>query len=144
MRTLPRTLSRLALLLAVLVTPLLLPPLARADCPTGTFDLDQNGACGTPVDLFLGRRIGTGTVTFDVANATIACEDSAAITVTGALTGDACIVAVPTAALTGATHSTWSCIITAADTVKVRHWPSGTASNPTSATYIVQVQRLVP
>lgn len=77
----------------------------------------------------------------DFASATITCEDSTGITVTGAVAGDACFVGAPTTISGAGTglHSTFSCYVSAADTVKVRHCAAGTADNPASATYFVRV-----
>ena len=64
-----------------------------------------------------------GSIAFDFASVTITCEDSTGITVTGAVAGDA----------------SFSCYVSAADTVKVRHCAAGTADNPASATFYVRV-----
>lgn len=82
-----------------------------------------------------------GSITFDFASVTITCEDSTGITVTGAVAGDACHVGAPTTISGAGTglHSTFSCYVSAADTVKVRHCAAGTADNPASATYFVRV-----
>jgi hypothetical protein len=77
-----------------------------------------------------------GSATIDFASRTITCEDSTGITVTGAVAGDACFVGPPT---TAAANSAFTCYVSAADTVKVRHCPAGTASDPASATYYVRV-----
>lgn len=86
------------------------------------------------------RALG-GSIAFDFASVTTTCEDSTGITVTGALTGDACFTGPPTTISGAGTglHSTFSCYVSAADTVKVRHCAAGTADNPASATYFVRV-----
>lgn len=82
-----------------------------------------------------------GSATIDFASVTITCEDSAGITVTGAVAGDACFVGAPTTISGAGTglHSSFTCYVSAADTVKVRHCAAGTADNPASATYYVRV-----
>lgn len=86
------------------------------------------------------RSMG-GSITFDFASTTITCEDSTGITVTGARAGDACFVGAPTTISGAGTglHSTFSCYVSASDTVKVRHCAAGTADNPASATFYVRV-----
>jgi hypothetical protein len=81
------------------------------------------------------RTLGASS-TIDFVAGTIICTDSAGITVTGALAGDACSVGLPASP---AANSTFSCYVSAADTVKVRHCPAGTAIDPASATYYVRV-----
>lgn len=82
-----------------------------------------------------------GSIAFDFASVTITCEDSTAITVTGAVAGDACFVGPPTTVSGAGTglHSSFSCYVSAADAVKVRHCAAGTADNPASATFYVRV-----
>lgn len=82
-----------------------------------------------------------GSIAFDFASVTITCEDSTGITVTGAVAGDACFVGPPTTISGAGTglHSSFTCYVSAADTVKVRHCAAGTADNPASATYYVRV-----
>lgn len=86
------------------------------------------------------RSLG-GSATIDFASVTITCEDSTAITVKGARTGDACFVGPPTTISGAGTglHSTFSCYVSASDAVKVRHCAAGTADNPASATFYVRV-----
>lgn len=86
-------------------------------------------------------RMLAGSITFDFASVTITCEDSTGITVTGAQTGDPCFVGPPTTISGAGTglHSSFTCYVSAADTVKVRHCAAGTADNPASATYLVRV-----
>ena len=86
-------------------------------------------------------RMLAGSATIDFASVTITCEDSAAITVTGAAVNDPCFVGPPTtisAASTGL-HSNFTCYVNAADAVKVRHCAAGTADDPASATFEVRV-----
>lgn len=86
------------------------------------------------------RMLG-GSATIDFASVTITCEDSAAITVTGAAVGDPCFVGPPTTISGAGTglHSSFTCYVSAADNVKVRHCAAGTADNPASATFYVRV-----
>ena len=94
----------------------------------------------TESNNLITRSLG-GSIAFDFASVTITCEDSTGITVTGAVAGDACHVGAPTTISGAGTglHSTFSCYVSAADTVKVRHCAAGTADNPASATYYVRV-----
>ena len=82
-----------------------------------------------------------GSITFDFASVTITCEDSTGITVAGAAVNDPCFVGPPTTISGAGTglHSSFTCYVSAADTVKVRHCAAGTADNPASATYTVRV-----
>lgn len=86
-------------------------------------------------------RMLAGSIAFDFASVTITCEDSTGITITGAQTGDPCFVGPPTTISGAGTglHSSFTCYVSAADTVKVRHCAAGTADNPASATYRVRV-----
>jgi hypothetical protein len=77
-----------------------------------------------------------GSATIDFVAGTIICTDSAAITVTGARTGDACDVGLPAAP---AANSSFTCFVSASDAVKVRHCPAGTAIDPASAVYNVRI-----
>jgi hypothetical protein len=77
---------------------------------------------------------GSGTI--DFASQTITCNTSN-ITVTGAATGDPCFVGPPSTG--GAANSSFTCYVSAADTVTVKHCPAGTASDPASASYAVRV-----
>lgn len=79
----------------------------------------------------------SGSATIDFAAGTIVCEDSAAITVTGARANDVCLVGLTTTA--GAANSSFTCYVSASDAVKVRHCPAGTASNPASQAYYVRI-----
>jgi len=81
-------------------------------------------------------RMLAGSETVDFASGTITCVDSTGHTVTGAQVGDACIVGAPADATANAT---FSCYVSAADTVKVRFCPAGTATNPASASYKTRV-----
>jgi len=81
------------------------------------------------------RTLGAS-ATIDFASSTIVCTDSSAITVTGAIAGDPCFVGPPAAI---ANNSSFTCYVSAADMVKVRHCPAGTAADPDSATYFVRV-----
>lgn len=86
------------------------------------------------------RMLG-GSLAFDFASVTITCEDSTAITTLGARTGDPCFVGPPTTISGAGTglHSNFTCYVSAADAVKIRHCAAGTADNPASATYAFRV-----
>lgn len=86
------------------------------------------------------RSLG-GQITWDVANATIVCEDSPAITIAGAQVGDPCFVGIPATLTAGGTglHHSFTCYVSAANAVKVRACAAGTADNPGSVTYNVRV-----
>lgn len=87
-------------------------------------------------------RMLAGTLTaFDFASVTITCEDSTAVTVAGAQTGDPCFVGPPTTISGAGTglHSNFTCYVSSADNVKVRHCAAGTADNPASADYRFRV-----
>lgn len=81
------------------------------------------------------RTLGASAV-IDFASGSIVCTDSADIAVTGALAGDPCFVGPPAAI---ANNSSFTCYVSAADVVKVRHCPAGTVIDPASATYSVRV-----
>jgi hypothetical protein len=86
------------------------------------------------------RTLG-GSATIDFAAASILCEDSAAITILGARTGDPCFVGIPTTLATtllGRDHS-YTCYVSASDAVKVRACPAGTSDNPGSVLFNVRV-----
>lgn len=74
--------------------------------------------------------------TIDFASVTTTCTDSSGITVTGAVAGDACFVGTPAAATA---NLSFTCYVSAADTVKVRACAAGTAADAASATYYVRV-----
>ena len=80
-------------------------------------------------------------VDFDFASSTIVCTDSWAVTASGARLGDSCVVGVGprdggTQIVTD--NSTFLGFVSAADAVKVRHCPAGTAANPVDAGYVVR------
>jgi hypothetical protein len=77
-----------------------------------------------------------GSATIDFASQTITCNTSN-ITVTGAATGDPCFVGPPSTG--GAANSSFTCYVSAANTVTVKHCLAGTASDPASATFNVRV-----
>jgi hypothetical protein len=86
-------------------------------------------------------RLLGASATIDFASTTITCTDSSAITVTGAQTGDPCFVGAPTTISGAGTglNSSFTCYVSAADNVKVRHCAAGTADDPASATYFVRI-----
>lgn len=81
-------------------------------------------------------RILQSAYTIDFATATITCNDSAGQTLTGAKVGDTCIVGPPAAAQANAS---FTCRVSAADTVIIRYCAAGTAADPASASYAVTV-----
>lgn len=81
------------------------------------------------------RILGSSEV-FDFASSTITCLDSTGVTVTGAQLGDPCF-ASPNIAW--AANQEFSCYVSAANTVKVRFCPAGTAADPASATYFTRI-----
>lgn len=87
-------------------------------------------------------RMLSTSATIDVATVTAACNDSAGQTITGAQVGDPCFVGMPTT-LTGAgtgLSATFTCYVSAANTVVLRHCPVGVAADdPASATYFFRV-----
>lgn len=87
-------------------------------------------------------RVLGASATIDVAAATAACNDSAGTTILGARVGDPCLVGSPTT-ITGAgtgLSSSFSCYVSAADTVKLRHCPVGvSADDPASAVWFFRV-----
>ena len=85
------------------------------------------------------RTLG-GSISFNFASKSITCEDSDAITVTGARVSDPCFVGPPdTLDAGGGGNSSFTCYVSAADAVKVRHCAAGTADNPNTATFNVRV-----
>jgi len=119
----------------------------------GTITGISDGAQWFKAGFFVGPAVTTstagnrvdnmlsGSITFDFASVTITCEDSTGITVTGAAVNDPCFVGPPTTISGAGTglHSSFTCYVSAADTVKVRHCAAGTADNPASATYTVRL-----
>lgn len=83
------------------------------------------------------RSLGAS-ATYDAASITATCTESSAITVTGAKTGDPCMVGV--AATPGALNVSWTCYVSAADAVKVKVCnPTAGAIDPASQTVYVRV-----
>ena len=79
---------------------------------------------------------GNYTVNFAVAQ-TITCVDSGNLTLTGARTGDLCLVTPP--ADGASANASFTCRVSAADTVLIRFCAHGTAATPGSDTYRVNV-----
>lgn len=77
------------------------------------------------------------TAAIDFATGTIVCADSAGTTVTGARTGDSCIVGMPSTLTAGGTglHHSFTCYVSAADTIKIRQCAAGTADDPGSVVF---------
>jgi len=84
-----------------------------------------------------GMYAASATIDFADAGTGIVCEDSSAITVTGAQAGDPCVVGIDSATVNAA-NSSFSCYALA-NQAKVRHCPAGTAVDPASATFRVRV-----
>lgn len=83
------------------------------------------------------RLIPFTTAATDLASTTTTCTDSGGTTATGARTGDTCTVGMPST-LTGAgtgLNGSYTCYVSAADTIKVRHCAAGTADDPGSVVY---------
>lgn len=78
----------------------------------------------------------TGSIAVDFDSDAGTCVDSSAITVTGAKLGDPCIVG---SSIAWEANQEFSCYVSAADAVKVRFCPAGTAADPASATYNVRL-----
>lgn len=94
-------------------------------------------ASKTAANKVAGMYAASATIDFADAGTGVVCEDSSAITVTGAQVGDPCVVGIDSATV-AAGNSTFSCYALA-DQAKVRHCPAGTAVDPTSATFRVRV-----
>lgn len=77
-----------------------------------------------------------GSAVVDFAATTNTTLDSSGITVTGAATGDVCIVGAPTAAAVAG--ATFTCYVSATSTVKVRLTAQGTSIDPASGTFNVR------
>lgn len=73
---------------------------------------------------------------FDFASVSTTCEDSSGITATGASVGDTCFVGVDATGYSA--NGVFTCYVSAANTVKVRHCGVGTADNPADAGYRVR------
>lgn len=92
------------------------------------------------------RVLAFTTASINFASGTIVCEDSAGTTVTGAKTTDTCTVGMPST-LTGAgtgLHHSYTCYVSAADTVKIRACAAGTADDPGAVTFTGYVLGAVP
>lgn len=85
------------------------------------------------------RSLGAS-ATIDFSGAASGCTDSSAITVTGARTGDVCIVGAPITIATAdaGAESSFSCFVSASDAVKVR-FCTNSYENPASGTFYVRV-----
>lgn len=87
------------------------------------------------------RALGAS-ATIDFAAGTIVCAESAAISVPGARSGDACSVGQLATLVNvdgGILNGSFSCRVSSADNVTVRHCPSGTENDPVSSTFYVRV-----
>ena len=86
------------------------------------------GATGTPVGTSYAASY-----TIDFAGVTDVCEDSAAQTLTGAAVNDVCVVGAPAS---GPHANSWfTCYVSAADAIKIRHCGHGATGNIASGTY---------
>ena len=101
----------------------------------GQLCIGSNKATSCSTANQVTRWLGASSV-IDFASSTITTVDSAGITVTGALAGDPCFVGPPSAIVANAS---FTCYVSAADTVKVRFTPAGTAADPLSGTFFVRV-----
>lgn len=93
---------------------------------------------GTQVETNFITRSLAGSADFDFAVETIECEDTPAITMTGALVGDACHVGVPafdTSDGGNGLNHIFDCYVSAAGAVKIRACAIGTADDPPDAGY---------
>jgi hypothetical protein len=87
----------------------------------------------------------TGSATLDFASITSDCVEvvngggAATLTVPGAAAGDSCAVGVPTAA--NVLKSSWTCRVSAANTVTVRHCCNNGTCDPASGTFTATVKR---
>lgn len=101
----------------------------------GGLTIGAAGIAGTAGNI-IKESLGAS-ATYDAASITATCDESSAITVTGAAVGDPCMVGVPVAA--GALNVSWTCYVSAADAVKVKVCnPTAGAINPTSGTFYVR------
>lgn len=83
----------------------------------------------------------TADVDYDFPSATIVCNDSTAVTATGAKLGDPCFVGIGPrdgGAQIVTANSVFTAYVDAADSVKLRHCAVGTAANPADAGYVVR------
>lgn len=83
---------------------------------------------------------GTATIDFPSTNAQLSA-DSSGITITGAVSGDLCIVGAPAGSIVN--NASYSCYVSAADTAKVRlnNYSSGSV-DPASGSFTVAVVHL--
>lgn len=129
--------------LAMLASVMLLAGVAAAGNASITYiaSVLRGGAFfGSTAAKTSGNKVSgayEGTLDFDFASTTIQCEDSTAITVTGAQVGDPCFVGIDSATVNAA-HSSFTCY-SLANQAKIRHCPAGTATNPTDAGFRVRV-----
>lgn len=107
--------------------------------------LKLNASGGNAVFPY-GAQFGTGYImggfyaqnqVIDFPAITSACQNSTNITVTNAAVQDTCTVSVNGA--WPSTNSVFTCQVTAANTVVVRHCSPSTADDPTSATFTVRI-----
>lgn len=91
----------------------------------------QIGAAGNAITASF-----SATSVIDFAATTSTTLDSSGITVTGAAVGAPCIVGVPVAA--AVTGASFTCYVSATDTVKIRFMAQGAAIDPASGTFTVR------
>jgi hypothetical protein len=139
-----KTFSRLALTVVLFAAAV-----GLAAAYSGTYY--EGGAIAQPIyakgGLFVGSPAATETTnrvtralaacaTIDFASQTTTCNTSP-ITIPGAAVNDPCFVGPPASG--GAANSNFSCYVSAANTVQVKHCPAGTASDPASAIYCARI-----
>ena len=93
---------------------------------------------GTTDEANAITRSLAGSFDFNFGEETIECEDTPAITMTGALVGDACEVGIPAFDVSdggNGLNSHFDCYVSAAGAVKIRHCAIGTATDPPDAGY---------
>lgn len=135
----------LVALLAVATLAVLAVPEARAQVRRagkvwlGTVDTPFSVGGSLYVNNYgpVTRVIPFTTAAIDFATGTIVCADSAGTTVTGARVGDPCIVGMPATLTAGGTglHHSFTCYVSAADTIKIRQCAAGTADDPGSVVF---------
>lgn len=136
------TLTRKLLLLAVVLVAALAFALPSNITKILNLAVGSNLWVGSASEITAGNAIThslSSSAAIDFATATTTCTESSGITVTGAQAGDPCFVGMPTDAGAGVTNASYTCYVSAANTVTVRHCAAGTADDPGSAIFNVRV-----
>ena len=96
---------------------------------------------GTTTEANAITRSLVGSATLNYASTTITCLDSTGITVTGAKTGDVCVMGIASTIIGAGTglNGTTQCYVSADDEVKIRRCSVGTADNPPDALWRFRV-----